>query len=299
LIVRLKIISEIKMQTTSGTFQGPDQNLLYYQLHLPEGTPGAVLVFVHGVGEHSGRYASLIEGLAPAGLAVFVYDQRGHGQSDGRRVHIDSWEDYRGDLQAALRQVAAMLPGLPVFLYGHSMGSLVVLDYLIADPTGVSGAILSGAAIDPVGVGTPAQIVMAKILSRLWPTFQIKLEEGFSSKLSHDPAVIQNYDADPLVLHAVSARWGAESLKTVERIKDNPQAIQLPVLFIHGDSDTVNSVGGAKTYYDQIASPDKRLLVYPDCLHEPHNELLLRDQVVTDVTRWVNEVLEKDSIDSV
>lgn len=285
------------MKSAKGYFEGPGMNRLYYQLQQLEGqAPGAALLFVHGLGEHLGRYASLMDGLTPAGYAVFAYDQRGHGQSSGRRGHVDSWEDYRGDLGAARRQAADLFPGLPLFLYGHSMGSLVVLDYLLDNSDGVCGAILSGAAIDPVGVGTPGQIAMAKVLSRLWPTFQIKLADGFSSQLSHDTQVVEEYDADPLVFHAVTARWGAESLKTVERIKANPQVIRLPVLFIHGKDDPVNTAQGVRTYFDEIASPHKRLLVYPDCLHEPHNELLLRDQVVRDVTRWVNEVLEKQTM---
>jgi alpha-beta hydrolase superfamily lysophospholipase len=231
--------------------------------------------------------------LARRGLAVHAYDQRGHGRSDGARGHIDAWEEYREDLRAALGQAETLLPGLPAFLYGHSMGSLVVLDYLIGEPDCVQGAILSGAAIDPVGVGTPAQIALAKVLARLWPTFRIGLQPGFSSKLSHDPAVAQEYDTDPLVQHAVTARWGSESLKTVARIKTNPQAIRLPVLFLHGESDPLNTAGGTREYFERIASPDKRLVVYPDCLHEPHNEPLLRDLVVRDVARWVDEVLEK------
>jgi len=286
------------MRTTNGYFEGHDRSRLYYQLSLPEGPPRAVLVCVHGIGEHSGRYEFLTQGLVKAGFAVFAYDHRGHGRSDGARGHIHAWEDYRDDLRAALRQVASLLAGVPAFLYGHSMGSLVVLDYLMESPEEVRGAVISGAAIEPVGVGTPRQIALAKLLSRLWPTFSIKLEKDFSKKLSQDPAVIQAFDEDPLVLHAVTARWGAESLKTVERVKNNPQAIRLPVLFIHGDNDPVNTVEGARRYFEQIASTEKRLVVYPDCLHEPHNELL-RDRVVRDVTRWVEQVLERQTTESV
>lgn len=285
------------MKITSGYFESHDRNRMYYQLHLPEGAPRAVLVVVHGMGEHIGRYAPMIEGLAAAGLAAFAYDQRGHGQSAGGRGHIDSWEDYRGDMKAALRQVEARLPGLPVIFYGHSMGALVILDYLLEEPDSARGAILSGVPIEPVGVGTPAQIAMAKILSRLWPTFLIKVKPGFSSKLSQDPQVVRDYDTDPLVFHAVTARWGAESLKTVERIKAKPQAIQLPVLILHGDCDPVNTPQGARAYFEQIVSPDKRLVIYPGCLHEPHNEQFLRERVVKDMIGWVDEVLEKEAVE--
>lgn len=284
------------MNTSGGTFQGKDQTELYFQLHQPEGASRALLVLVHGIREHGGRYLPMIEGLVQSGLASFVFDQRGHGRSAGRRGHIDSWEDYRGDLDAALGQAAGLAPGLPLFLYGHSMGSLVVLDYLIEYPGCAQGAILSGVPIDPVGVGTPGQVKMAKILSRVWPTFQIKLEPGFSNKLSQDPQVVRDYDTDPLVFGAVTARWGAESLKTVERVKDNPQAIQLPVLFLHGDCDQVNTPQGAQDYFDQVASPDKRLIIYPGCLHEPHNERFLRERVIGDIVGWVDEVLETQRV---
>src|SRR3972149_3393256 len=133
------------MRTTNGYFEGHDRSRLYYQLLRPQEPPRAALVFVHGIGEHCGRYGYLSAGLVKAGFAVFGYDHRGHGRSDGARGHIHSWEDYRDDLRAALRQVASLLAGVPAFLYGHSMGSLVVLDYLMESPEEGGGAGISGA----------------------------------------------------------------------------------------------------------------------------------------------------------
>ncbi len=97
----------------------------------PDSDPRAVVVLVHGVGEHSGRYMNIVGPLVEGGYAVFSYDQRGHGASEGRRVHIDRWSEYRDDLGTYIEMVSTQVPERPVVLYGHSMGSLVVLDYLL------------------------------------------------------------------------------------------------------------------------------------------------------------------------
>lgn len=273
------------MQHVKSTFTGVGDLELYAQAWVPENPPRAVVTLVHGVGEHSGRYMNLVRPLVEQGYAVYSFDQRGHGASPGRRVHIDRWTEYRDDLAAFLATVSAKQPGCPVIIYGHSMGSLVVLDYLLQKPSGLSGAIISGAALQPAGVGSPAIIAMARVLTHVTPQLAISL--GISAEhLARDPEALAAYRSDPLVTGKATVRWGTESLDTVERIKAGMSDIDIPLLVVHGEADHLNLVAGARALFDAVPSADKTIRVYPGVYHEPHNDLG-HEQLAADVSEWL------------
>jgi alpha-beta hydrolase superfamily lysophospholipase len=273
----------LKEQT--GTFEGTNGLQLFYKSWLPDAPPKAILVIIHGVGEHIGRYQNLVEALVPAGYLLTGFDQRGHGQSPGPRGHIDSWDEYRQDIGIFLKLAQGLAPGLPSFIYGHSQGSLEVLDFIQHTSDGLAGAIISGTALEPKDAAPPHLVMLAKILSGIYPNFQMKVKfEGAS--LSNDPQIADDYKNDPLVHRLRTARWGTESLKTIEWIKAHPDQIDLPVLFLHGDGDQVVTAAGALNFYDQIQFPDKTIRIYPDCQHEPHNEMC-HANVVEDIANWM------------
>jgi len=273
---------------SEGRFPGADGLELYYQLWQPESEPRAVIALVHGVGEHCGRYMNVVGPLVDAGYAVYGFDQRGHGSSPGPRVHIDRWREYREDLGAYLGMIADQLPGPPLVLYGHSMGSLVVLDYLMQNTQGIAGAIISGAAIEPVGVGSASLVLIARVLSGVLPKYYVDLGIDPNS-LSRDPEALEAYRADPLVAPKATVRWGTESLDTVRRVKEGMCAIDVPILVLHGEADPLNLVEGARTLFDSVASDRKTIHVYPDVCHEPHNDLG-HEQVATDVAEWLAQL---------
>lgn len=269
---------------TTGTFIGPRGAELFYQQWRVEEVPKAVVILLHGVGEHSGRYRNLVGPLVEHGYTVFGYDHLGCGQSPGKRGHIHSWEDFRSGLRSLLQLVQASYPELPVFIYGHSMGSLILLDYIQQTPLFVQGAIFSGTPIEPAGVGTPAKEFVAKLLSNIWPSFPVNLALDPAS-LSRDPQVVQAYRDDPLVQPFVSVRWGAEAMSIQKSAASKPESVQLPVLFIHGSQDPLNLLSGVERIYQQIPYGDKQILIYEGSRHEPHNDLEHK-QVAQDLIRW-------------
>jgi alpha-beta hydrolase superfamily lysophospholipase len=278
------------MQHKEGRFAGAGGLELYYQQWRPESEPWASVVIVHGVGEHGSRYANVVGPLVDDGCAVYVYDQRGHGRSPGRRVHIDRWAEYRDDLGAFLRLVGEQAPGRPLVLYGHSMGSLVVLDYLLEwprteRPSGLRGAIVSGVALEPAGVGSPLLIVIARVLSGVRPRQSLKLGID-AAALSRDPDVVAAYRADTLVTSRATVRWGTESLDTVRRIKAGMSRIDVPLLVVHGEADRLNLAEGARALAEGSSHAGTTLRIYPGVYHEPHNDLG-REQVVADVREWL------------
>ena len=157
-----------------------------------------MLLICHGLGEHSGRYRTVVDTLLPDGWAVYGLDLRGHGRSAGRRAHLDGYPDWLADLDAFRRLVASRHPDLPVFLLGHSMGGQIALAYALEQQDELAGLVLSAPALASTAVpraAVPALRRLARIAPRLRPA-------GIDpAKISKDPAVVADYRADPLVHH--------------------------------------------------------------------------------------------------
>jgi alpha-beta hydrolase superfamily lysophospholipase len=276
---------ESVLKHVDGHFEGIGGLALYYQGWQPDIAPQAGLVIVHGMGDHSGRYANLVGPLADVGIASYAFDLRGFGRSEGPRGHINSWREYREDLRLFLEMARRNLPGTPLFLFGYSLGTLVVLDYVIRDSQAVQGAVLSGVAVDPAGVGNPVQKMLARVLSRIMPAFTIDLGGDYTA-VTRDEAVIAQLHADPLHHTRVSARWGTESMNVREWVCSRAADVNLPVLFVHGDDDRVNLLSGARRYLAEVGCADKTLLTYPGSRHETHNDLD-HAQVAADIRAWI------------
>jgi alpha-beta hydrolase superfamily lysophospholipase len=278
------------MKEQTGHFEGVKGLQLFWQAWLPDGPPKAVLAIVHGVGEHIGRYGNMVAALVPSGYLLAGFDQRGHGRSEGQRGHINSWDEFREDIHTFLAIARQLAPGLPLFLYGHSQGSLEVLDYILHDPSGLAGAIISGTALEPLDAAPPHLVLVAKLLSGIAPTFSLK-DNLDGSSVSRDPQVAKAYNEDPLVFWTRSVRWGTEGLKTIAFIKSHAGEINLPMLFLHGENDPLVSVAGAQHCYEQVRSTDKTIHTYPAGLHEPHNDLC-REQVMSDIRTWLDRHIQ-------
>ena len=273
------------MEHREGTFQGAGGIELYYQSWRAEKETRAVLAIIHGFGEHSGRYTNVVNYLTPLGNAVHGFDLRGHGRSPGQRGHINSWDEYREDVRTFLQMTSRREPNQPVFMLGHSMGALIVLDYVLRDSAGIRGAIISGAPLEPVGVAKPLLVMLARVLSRVWPRFSLPL--GLDTKgISRDPDVVKAYEADPLVHGKTTVRWGTEILQTIEWVKAHAAEVNIPILLIQGGSDPLNSPNGTRSFFDKITFPDKEMEIYPGSYHEAHNDLDYV-QVMKDMAQWL------------
>jgi len=264
---------------------------LHARYWLPEGEARAALALVHGIGDHSGRWTNVAESMVGNRYAVFGYDLRGHGKSPGKRGHINSWEEYRVDLLNFRGMIRSREPGTRIFLYGHSLGALIVLDAVLRDPKELAGAIVSAAPLEPVGVGKPYLVVLGRILSRIWPSASVNLRLDRNA-LSRISPVVASYERDPLVHGRVSARWGTEVAAALKSIRSNKGNIRIPFLMIHGEADRINSAVGAKRYFDRLEASDKEFILYPGAYHTLHNDLAT-ENVLRDVLDWMNRRLER------
>jgi alpha-beta hydrolase superfamily lysophospholipase len=276
------------MKQQQGTLDPVRECSIYQQAWLPEDPARAALLLVHGLGEHSGRYANLVDHLVPRGYAVYALDHVGHGRSGGQRMCVELFDDYVQPIQAYVTQIRAEQPGRPLFMLGHSLGGLIAA-YTLCQEDGqeaLAGAVLSGPAVAiPEGI-SPLMIQASKILSALLPRAGV-VEAVNPEFISRDPQVVQAYRQDPLVtIGRMPARLGAEILRAQQHVAAHAAGISLPVLIVQGEQDRLVPAAGARALYEQIGSPDKTLRVYDGLYHEVFNEPE-RAQVLTDVETWL------------
>ena len=230
------------------------------------GSPWASVVLVHGLGEHSGRYEHVGDQMAAAGLDVQAYDHRGNGGSGGRRGHVDRWEQYHDDLAQRLAPVRESAAGRPVVLYGHSMGGLIVLGYLLTDRPKPDLVVLSSPGLDSTLASWKKSL--APTLSRIVPTLAVP--NGIDgSTLSRDPAVAAAVKADPLATKASTTRFAAEALTEQARVRRDYAGLTLPTLVLHGLDDGLVPAR-ASEILGSLPNVERR--TYPGLRHELHNE---------------------------
>ncbi|MFG6097779.1 alpha/beta hydrolase [Leptothoe sp. ISB3NOV94-8A] len=283
-------MTTIQVPQLENRFCGANGLSLFYQAWYPSGTAKAILALVHGFGEHCDRYSTVTTALTQAGYAIFGFDNQGHGRSEGQRGHINRWQDYRDNVRAFLTQVRQHEPNLPLFVLGHSLGGLIVLDFALNAPQGLTGIIISGPPIRPVGIAKPYLVVIARALSGIWPRFSMDVGAG-AETLSRDPAIVNQTEDDPLTHSMATVRWGTECLVAIATVRRNIAQLQVPILLVHGSADKVNDVKGSEEIFARITS-DKTLKIYPGSYHEPHNDLD-RNQVMDDVIEWLDNHLSR------
>lgn len=275
------------MDVITGRFSAHDGMSLFWKAWLPGGKAKAVIHLIHGYAEHIDRYANVVNVLVPAGYAVFGNDHRGHGRSDGRRGHVNAFQEFVDDEAVFHKEVIrSRLPDVPRFILGHSMGSLIALNYVEQKPEDLTGLVLSGTGSAP-GTDIPKILVLAtKILSALLPSIHVKspLPPEF---ISRDPEVVKAYVEDPLVYNVITPRLAHEMNKAVITGAQGARAITVPVLIQLGSLDTAFS--GQRELYAMIGSQDKTFKLYEGLKHEVYNELPAdRARVLEDLRTWLD-----------
>lgn len=273
-----------------------DQTALWTRRVRPAAAARARLAFVHGFGEHGGRYVPTLRWFAARGFDAHVLDLRGHGRSGGRRTFVRRWGEFLDDLEAFLAHVEGQRQGdgprAPLFLIGHSMGGLVVAralqdrrDRLPA----LQGAVLASPFLR-VKMPLPAwKTAAGRLLSRCVPWFRLPADVDVAT-LSRDPEVGRAYLADPLVEKGATARWYTEAMQAQQDAFALAARLDLPLLLMHGEDDGLVDVEGTKRLHAECASRDKELRLWPGARHELFNESNKED-VRAHVLGWLERRL--------
>lgn len=274
------------MQHEEGTLDGVRGVELRWQGWLPAEPPSGVLLLCHGVGEHSGRYESVLDVLVPDGWAVYGVDHRGHGRSGGRRAHLHRYEDWLADFDTFRRVVVARHHGLPVFVLGHSMGGQIALAYALDHQDDLAGLVLSAPALALTGSTVPkAAVPVLRALARVAPTLR---PAGIDpAKISKDPGVVADYRADPLVYHG-NPTLGLSSAMVgqFDVLPGRARGLRLPLLLQQGADDEVVDPAGMRRLEAASGSPDQTVHWYEGLWHEIYHEPE-RARPLEDLRSWL------------
>lgn len=266
------------------TFAGCGGVSLFRQAWRAAGPTRAVLINIHGLGDHSGLYPTLAEHFPSRGITVHAMDLRGNGRSGGQRAYVERWEEYREDLRRFVELVRAEERGLPLFLLGNSLGGLIVLEYALHHPDGLGGVIAASPPLGRLGVPAPL-LALGRVLSRAWPRFSIRTGMDLSG-LARDPAVVQTVLADPLFHRVGTARLSTEVVAAIARVQAAAPGFPLPLLLLHGSADRMVPPDGSREFVARVGHPDRELREYPGAFHVLFADLD-HEQVLTDVERWI------------
>lgn len=274
------------MKRIEGEFIGVKGLKIYYQSWVPE-SPKAVIQLVHGGFEHSGRYQNVVNELIPEGYAIYADDHRGHGNSEGLRNYIDSFNQYIEDEKLLYDIIKKHLPNVPIFMLGHSLGSFIAIYFTEKYENLLNGLILSGTGTAPGQETSYFLILLAKILSKIAPKmkFNPRLDAKF---LSHDLEVVKAYENDPLVnADKITARLSYEILRCVKNLQATVGKFQIPLLIQCGSEDKL--IKGSKKLQDLFKMTDNVLYIYKGLYHEVYNEIEEdRTIVLRDLRDWLN-----------
>lgn len=280
------------MNRTYDSFKTADGLDIRTVSWLTDSAPRGVILLVHGMGEHSGRYQHVAKALNQAGYAVYALDHRGHGNSGGLRGYIGTIEKPVDDLEMYYDQIRNRHGNTPFFVYGHSMGALISLLFVQRHQDKLAGWISQGTPLNVDQTVSGVVVKLAGLLNRVVP--KMRLLPLDSKGLSRNPDVIAAYKADPLNInsaHRVSLLYGI--IQGGQSARQHVDKITLPLLVLHGRDDSVCPVSGSQLLYDNASSVDKTLKIYDGLLHEIHNEDE-QEQVFADIVAWLDQQTSKN-----
>ena len=274
------------MEATIGTARTDDGVELRTIRWPAHGTAWAEALLVHGLGEHAGRYDHVAHQMADAGIGVGGYDHRGFGASGGPRAYVARWSDLHDDLEGRLAEARSAAGGLPLVLYGHSMGGLIALGYVLAEHRQLPDLlVLTSPALDSTIAAWKQRA--APVLGVIAP--RLRLSNGFRpGSLSRDPTVDERVKDDPLCQSSSTTRIGAEGFAEQRRVRSALEAgarLPIPAYVIHGSDDPIVPVD-ATAILERDPNVTRR--VYPGLRHETHNEPE-GPAVVADTIAWIRE----------
>jgi alpha-beta hydrolase superfamily lysophospholipase len=254
-----------------GFLRARDHLRLFWQRYVPRSPPRATALVLHGGGDHSGRYPALVSALVKGGFEAALVDLRGHGQSDGRRWHVDAFDDYLADLDVFHEKLRADHPDRPRFVVAHSMGALIAALWAIGADRGIAGLVLSspylGLAVRPPLL----KELGARLAGRILPRLAVPTGIDFADLTSDDE--LQRWTArDHLYSRATTPRWFLEAERAQAVLLGRAGELRAPLLVLAAGADRIADLAVTRRFVDAAGAPEKRLVVYEGFRHEIFNE---------------------------
>ncbi len=278
------------MKNQEGSYEASDGRSLFYRFQVPA-RPAGVVLLLHGYAEHSGRHQWAMARLAEAGLAVYAPDLRGHGRSarPGALADLDSLEATIGDIEGLTAVARRVLPEVPLFALGFSMGGMLALLFALRHPESLAGVVTSGAAVEIPEYISPLLLRLSGLMNRLLPLLPVQTFDF--RQVSRDPEVIRAMELDPLYYKGkIRARTGYQQLLGIREVTSSLPRLRLPLLLLHGGEDRTIAPKTSEMIFNTATSPDKTLKIWPGLRHEILNEPE-KQQVLAMILDWLRRHL--------
>jgi len=251
--------------------------------------PIGVVVSVHGMGTHSGRFEKMASGLAKMGIMSYGYDHPGHGNSPGKRGHVNSYDDLLNALESVVNYVKTKHSDLPVFVFGHSMGGNVVANFVIRRKPDLDGVVLSSPWLKLAFSPPFFKMMLARAVVSFWPglTQSSKLNVNY---ISHNPEILKAYDEDPLVHAKITPKFFLETNKAGYYALEHANEFKLPLYLYHGTADHITSFDASVQFAKKV--PNCIFEPWEGCYHEVHHEWVY-PELMNSISSFVQDRISK------
>ena len=262
-------------------------NTHFYGQYFQPKTIKAVVVLVHGMGEHSKRYENfVIPFYNQNSIAVLTFDQFGHGLTEGKRGHNPNFESVLDSVQEMLKKAKIVFGNKPTFLYGHSMGGNVVINYVLRRKNNLTGVIATSPFLKLAFEPPSWKLKIAKILLKVAPSLTMSNELDVTG-ISRDKSEVEAYKNDPLVHDKVSPNYSIVFIESGKWAIKNANQLNTPMLLMHGTDDRLTSYKGSEEFA-QNAKNKIDLQLFEGGYHELHNDII-KNEVLEQMTAWVDK----------
>lgn len=261
-------------QRFESHIEGYDKLELFYQGWFVK-DPVGIIVVTHGLGEHSECYSPFAHNLNQQGWNVLAWDLRGHGRSEGQRGYVDSFNEYQKDLKVFTDHIKQKYQNLdiPQVLFGHSMGGLITLKYLVAyGSQNFKACCLSSPALGASVKVSDLKSKMADFANDWLPRVTMG-NEIKDSDLHRDPDLLNFYPKDPLRHNKISPRLYKGMLQSFDQMQQYASQIKLPTLIQASALDTIVNPASTEAFFNNLNISEKKLILYSNSLHEIFNDL--------------------------
>ena len=260
---------------------------IFYRVRKPDECQG-VVVLVHGFGEHSGRYLEhVIPMLLETNMAVVSYDNIGHGKSGGKRGHCPNYGALLDILNVVTVRAAEKFPDLPLFLYGHSMGGNLVLNYALRHKTQVAGIVATSPYLRLAFQPPKWKMAVGRLLLKVWPS--LTMRSGLDpSGISRVREEVEKYKADPLVHDKVSPMYSFPVMSAGAWAIAHAERLAVKTLLLHGMADPIIDSKGTEEFHQK--SNKTELKLFEGGYHELHHDEC-REEMLQIVQNWLKEQL--------
>jgi len=263
---------------------------LHFQIWQPADKIKGVVCVVHGHGEHLGRYEHVSKKLNDNGYALIGFDLRGHGKSEGKRGHSPSISAFMDDIAMLLEKAHHEFVGIPLFIFGHSLGGTLVLNFMLRRKPNVLATIVTAPSLMPIFPIPKWKLSISRFLRIVLPTCPIPTGLTVSS-LSRNHAVVEAYKKDALVHGLVTAKSGLDILEMGKWALQHANEISLPLLLMHGTKDQLTSMQATEAFAKEVKN-NCTLKLWEGFYHELHNEPE-QEEVLTFLVSWLDKQIEK------